>query len=80
MTTIGWIDLTETRYAVGEVEGGYSYDPESGAIAWEGGAYAGWPARYEFSPGGDGHAHDENIIRMTDESGKLVIDCFLTAD
>ena len=80
MTTIGWIDLTEDAYAVGEVRGGYSYDPENGLIRWEGGAYAGWPARYEFSPAGEGRAHDEHIIRMTDETGRLKIDCFLTAD
>ncbi|MAN77441.1 MAG: hypothetical protein CML24_09680 [Rhizobiales bacterium] len=80
MTTIGWIDLTNATYLVGEVEGGYSFDPVSGYISWNGGAYAGWPARYEFSPAGAGHAHDENIIRMTDESGALKIDCFLVAD
>jgi hypothetical protein len=78
MTTIGWIELTKTTYATGGVKGGYSYDPSSGAIAWNGGAYAGWPARYEFSPGGGGHAQDENIIRITDEAGALKIDCFLT--
>ena len=80
MTTIGWIDLSEDAYAVRDVRGGYSFDPASGAIEWDGGAYAGWPARYEFSPAGEGHAHDEDIIRMTDEGGELKIDCFLTED
>lgn len=80
MTTIGWIDLTESTYAVGDVEGGYSYDPANGEVEWNGGAYVGWPARYELSPAGEGHAHDERIIRMTDETGKLKIDCFLTAE
>lgn len=78
VTTIGWIDLAESSYAVNDVQGGYAFDPASGAIAFAGGAYAGWPARYEFSPAGAGHAHDENIIRITDESGGLKIDCFLT--
>lgn len=80
MTTIGWIDLSEGVYAVSGVQGAYSFDPTSGFIAWHDGAYAGWPARYEFSPAGAGHAHDEYIIRMTDEGGSLKIDCFLTSE
>lgn len=80
MTTIGWIDLSESGYSVAEVEGSYSYDRSSGDITWESGAYAGWPARNEFSPAGEGHAHDESIIRMTDETGDLKIDRFLTRD
>lgn len=80
MTTIGWIDLREDEYVVGQVQGGYAFDPATGEIAWDDGAYAGWPARYEFSPAGAGHAQDERIIRMTDKAGDLKIDCFLTAE
>lgn len=76
MTTIGYIQLGSGGYTVNGVRGGYSLGA-GGAIRWNGGAYAGWPARYEFSPGGGGHAHDEHIIRMTDEAGRLKIDCFL---
>jgi hypothetical protein len=79
MTTIGYIQLGSGSYTVNGVRGGYSLEEGSGAIRWNGGAYAGWPARYEFSPGGGGHAHDEHIIRMTDEAGRLKIDCFLMA-
>ena len=79
MTTIGYIQLGSGSYTVNGVRGGYSFDGGSGAIRWDGGAYAGWPARYEFSPAGTGHAHDEHIIRMTDESDRLRIDCFLMA-
>src|SRR5690606_25169581 len=39
MTTIGWIDLTEDGYSVNDVAGTYDYDPGSGAIEWQGGAY-----------------------------------------
>ena len=80
MATIGWIDLGESGYAVGDVQGEYTYDTSNGEIEWQSGAYAGWPARYEFSPAGEGHAHDEYFIRMTDEAGALKIDCFLTRD
>ncbi|WP_374603089.1 hypothetical protein [Arenimonas sp.] len=79
MTTIGYIQLGKESYSVNNVRGGYAVDAASGAIRWKGGAYAGWPARYEFSAAGAGHAHDEHIIRMTDETDRLRIDCFLMA-
>ncbi|QYX58073.1 hypothetical protein K1T73_06795 [Roseovarius sp. SCSIO 43702] len=80
MTTIGYIDLGSGSYAVNGVNGTYDLEQGSGYITWNGGAYAGWPAKYEFSPAGAGHANDEHIIRMTDESGRLTIDCFLMAE
>lgn len=80
MTTIGYIQLGSGSYTVNGVRGSYSFDERDGLIRWNGGAYAGWPARYEFSPAGAGHAQDERIIRMTDETGDLKIDCFLTAE
>ncbi|AVF02377.1 MULTISPECIES: hypothetical protein [Devosia] len=80
MTTIGWIDLNEGVYVVNGVEGTYSFDTGTGAIVWQDGAYRGWPARFEYSPAGSGHAHDEYIIRMTDETDTLRIDCFLTSE
>ena len=80
MTTIGWIDLNEGSYVVNGVQGSYSFDRTTGFITWHGGAYQGWPARFEYSPAGAGHAHDEYIIRMTDETDTLRIDCFLTAE
>ena len=81
MTTIGYITLTPETYSVGEVRGGYDYDPASGEIAWQGGAYGGWPARYEHRTAASlGRALPEEIIRMTDEEGRLKIDCFLMRD
>lgn len=80
MTTIGYIQLDASSYTVNGVRGSYSFDAGSGSVRWNGGAYAGWPARYEFSPAGAGHAHDEHIIRMTDETDRLRIDCFLMAE
>lgn len=80
MTTIGWIDLNEGVYVVNGVQGTYSFDPGTGAIVWLDGAYRGWPARFEYSPAGSGHAHDEYIIRMTDETDTLRINCFLTSE
>ena len=80
MTTIGYIQLGSNRYTVNGVGGSYTFDGGSGGIRWVGGAYAGWPAHYEFSPAGAGHAQDEHIIRMTDETDRLRIDCFLMAE
>lgn len=80
MTTIGYIQLGSGSYTVNGVRGSYGFDGGNGLIRWNGGAYAGWPARYEFSPGGGGHAHDEHIIRMSDKTGRLKIDCFLMAE
>ncbi|MGR3593098.1 MAG: hypothetical protein ACU0BO_14130 [Limimaricola soesokkakensis] len=80
MTTIGYIHLGSDSYVVSGTSGSYNFDDGNGAVTWNGGAYAGWPAKYEFSPAGAGHAHDEHIIRMTDDTGRLTIDCFLMAD
>ncbi|MCP8885418.1 OB-fold putative lipoprotein [Devosia sp. XJ19-1] len=80
MTTIGWVDLNEGTYGVNGVQGTYSFDLGTGAIVWQDGAYRGWPAWFEYSPAGSGHAHDEYIIRMTDETDTLRIDCFLTSE
>ena len=79
-TTMGYLTLEEGgAYEVSGVRGRYAFDPESGAMNWQGGSYDewGWDGTYEHvsRPEGDGRP-DEDIIRIVSQSDGLKIDCY----
>jgi hypothetical protein len=68
------------RYEVKGVEGRYRHHADTGEVEWLSGSYEdwGWKARYDYrSAASLERPQDEHIIRMTDDQGKLRIDCFL---
>jgi hypothetical protein len=76
MTTINYHTLDGAgAYEVAGVSGEYGYDPAADEVIWQSGSYASWEyaGLYEQSDG-------EHIIRLTDPTGALKIDCFLLAD
>lgn len=81
MTTMGYLTLDgKGGYEISGVRGQYRYSPASGEFEWLSGSYKDWKwsARYEYrSPESLGRPDDEHIIRTTDDTGKLKIDCFL---
>lgn len=75
--------LPANRYRLveGGTEGEYAFDEGTGEVRWESGKYAewGWVSRYDHrSAESLGRPEDEHIIRVTDDAGRLTIDCFLT--
>lgn len=83
-TTMGYLTLEEGgAYEVSGVRGSYRFDPESGAMNWQGGSYDewGWNGTYEHvvRPEGDGRP-DEHVIRLVGESDGLRIDCYLMGE
>lgn len=83
MTTMGYLSLQPGgAYEVSGVRGRYDFDPQTGAMEWQGGSYDewNWQGRYEHvtRPEGDGRP-DEDIIRLTSEADGLKIDCYKMA-
>lgn len=84
MTTMGYLSLQERGvYEVSGVRGRYDFDPQTGAMDWQGGSYDewNWEGRYEHvtRPAGDGRP-DEDIIRLTSEAEGLKINCYKMAE
>jgi hypothetical protein len=84
MTTINYHTLSSPgAYEVGGVAGSYAYDPATGEVQWQSGSYADWnyTGLYAHRTAASlGRAEDEHIIRLTDPTGALRVDCFLMAD
>lgn len=79
-TTMGYVTLEAGEtYEVSGVRGKYHFDPQTGAMQWEGGSYDewNWSGTYEHvtRPEGDGRP-DEDIIRLVSEADGLKIDCY----
>ena len=83
MTTINHHTLSSPgSYEVNGVAGEYAYDNATGEVLWHSGSYADWgySGVYDHRTAASlGRAEDEHIIRLTDPTGALKIDCFLTA-
>lgn len=82
LTTMGFLTIRPgDRYALAGVEGDYRYHADTGEVEWLSGSYHAWQwvAVYEHRSAADlERPEDEHIIRITDDTGGLRIDCFLT--